>query len=96
MDPGLLSASEWASLGNALKLLWLCLFLMITAATSLVVAHAFIPSAVATRTLSERWTKLRRPLYATGGLAIAGFFVSLGFIISELSVLHSFWPRWFI
>ena len=96
MDPGLLSTSEWASIGNAIKLLWLCLLLMITASTTLVLAHAVIPSAVATRTISDRWSKLRLGLYATGVLAITSFFVSLVFVYLELyPVLDNLWPRWF-
>ncbi len=67
-----LSPSEWGQIGTALKFMWLALVCAIVAGTSLMVAHAFIPSAVATRTIPAKFEKLRMPLYATGLLGVFG------------------------
>ena len=67
-----LSPNEWGQIGTALKFLWLALACAIVAGTALMTAHAFIPSAVATRTVPSKYEKLRIPLYATGILAVIG------------------------
>ena len=66
MDPGMLSVEDWQARLLALRLMWLCLILAFTAAGSLVIAHAVIPSAVDSGTLSKKFNKFRLPLYLTG------------------------------
>ena len=59
MDPGILSVEDWQARLLALRLMWLCLVLAFTAAGSLVIAHAVIPSAVDSGTLSKKFNKFR-------------------------------------
>ena len=79
MDPGMLSVEDWQARLLALRLMWLCLILAFTAAGSLVIAHAVIPSAVDSGTLSKKFNKFRLPLYLTGIFAfvldVAVFFM---------------------
>ncbi len=70
-----LSTAEWGQVGTALKFMWLALLCAIIAGASLMTAHAFIPSAVATGTIPAKFERLRMPLYATGLAAVAGVVV---------------------
>lgn len=86
---------EWGQIGNALKFLWLALACAIYAGTALMTAHAFIPSAVATKTIPAKFERLRMPLYATGILAVAGVVVML--VLSGMNaddILRKFHPKY--
>lgn len=78
-----LSTADWGTIGNALKFLWLALVFAIISGTSLMTAHAFIPSAVATKTISARFEKLRMPLYATGVLTAILIFVMIALAATQ-------------
>ena len=96
MDPGMLSVEDWQARLLALRLMWLCLILAFTAADSLVIAHAVIPSAVDTGTLSKKFNKLRLPLYLTGIFAfvldVAVFLYALSLAQGIISDIYpSFW-----
>ena len=96
MDPGMLSVEDWQARLLALRLMWLCLILAFTAAGSLVIAHAVIPSAVDSGTLSKKFNKFRLPLYLTGILAfvldVAVFLYALSLAQGIISDIYpSFW-----
>ena len=61
MDPGILSVEDWQTRLLALRLMFVCLVLAFIAASSLVIAHAVIPSAVDSGTLSKKFNKYRLP-----------------------------------
>ena len=76
--------------------MWLCLILAFTAAGSLVIAHAVIPSAVDSGTLSKKFNKFRLPLYLTGIFAfvldVAVFLYALSLAQGIISDIYpSFW-----
>lgn len=90
-----LTTSDWAQIGTALKFLWLALGCALVAGTSLMAAHAFIPSAVATRTIPQKFEKLRLPLYATGVLAVAGLFAMLALAsVNADDIVRQLHPRY--
>lgn len=93
MDPGILTSDDWLIRVNALRIMWYCLVLALIAATSLIIAHAIIPSAVDSGTLSKRFNKFRLPLYLTGILA---FIADLALFIYALSlsigIISDFYP----
>ncbi len=96
MDPGILSVEDWQARLLALRLMWLCLVLAFTAAGSLVIAHAVIPSAVDSGTLSKKFNKFRLPLYLTGIFAfvldVAVFLYALSLAQGIISDIYpSFW-----
>ena len=96
MDPGMLSVEDWKERLLALRLMWLCLILAFTAAGSLVIAHAVIPSAVDSGTLSKKFNKFRLPLYLTGIFAfvldVAVFLYALSLAQGIISDIYpSFW-----
>ena len=96
MDPGMLSVEDWQARLLALRLMWLCLILAFTAAGSLVIAHAVIPSAVDSGTLSKKFNKFRLPLYLTAIFAfvldVAVFLYALSLAQGIISDIYpSFW-----
>lgn len=94
MDPKPLSTAEWAEIGTALKFLWLALGLALVAGPSLLTAHAVIPSAVGTKTISEKWTRFRTPLYVVGVICSVGIFTALFLASQNIQFLHDMYPRW--
>ena len=96
MDPSTLNTADWLSRLTALRLLWVCLVLAITAALTLVTAHAFIPSAIDSRTISNKWRKLRPVLYLVG---IASFILEIILFViafSKMEFLKDIYPRFWI
>ena len=90
-----LSPADWGQIGTALKFLWLAFACALLAGTTLVTAHAFIPSAVATNTIPAKYEKLRVPLYATGLLAVAGIVVALSLAaINADDIISKLHPRY--
>ena len=94
MEPQQLTTAEWAQIGNALKMLWIALGAAIFTSASLVTAHAIIPSALSTNTISRRWAGMRRLFYAAGvcGLVALGVFLALAALqMSWLRIYERFW-----
>ena len=94
MDPQPLSRAEWAEVGTVLKFLWLALGFALIAGPSLLTAHALIPSAVDTKTITEKWTRFRAPLYVAGLLCAVGIFASLFMASQNTQFLHDMYSRW--
>lgn len=95
-DPGPLLQGDWSDNGTALKLLWINLLLMTTAAVSLGIAHAIIPSAVDSGTFSSKASRFRPFLYVIGTVAIIVALVNVFFIIDiSREWLEDVYPRWY-
>ena len=96
-DPHALTSADWINIHNWLTLLWIFLPLMIVFAFSMLVAHGFIPSGVATGDFPESLRKLRLPITIVGLLALA---LAIVFFILALSATWStigfFWDRHFV
>jgi hypothetical protein len=95
-DPAPLLQGDWSSNGLALKLLWVNLLLMATAAVSLGFAHAIIPSAVDSGTFSRTASRFRPFLYVIGTIAIV-IALANAFFIVEISRgwIEDIYPRWY-
>jgi uncharacterized membrane protein len=95
-DPAPLQLEHWSSNGLALKLLWVNLLLMATAAVSLGFAHAIIPSAVDSGTFSRTASRFRPFLYVIGTIAIV-IALANAFFIVEISRgwIEDIYPRWY-
>ncbi len=96
MDPGILTTDDWVVRLNALRMMWACLLLALIAAPSLVIAHAVIPSAVDSGTISKKYNKFRLPLYVVGTLAFIAdvtlFLYALSLASGIISDIYpSFW-----
>lgn len=95
-DPAPLLQGDWSDNGAALKLLWINLLLMTTAAVSLGFAHAIIPSAVDSGTFSRQVSRVRPYLYVIGLIAIIVAIANF-VIITDLTKgwLEGVYPRWY-
>ena len=93
MDPQPLNTEQWAQIGLALKFLWAAFGSAIVAGTSLLTAHALIPSAVDTRTISQRWLKTRPLFYLVGLTGVAGIAIFLFLAAGETDWLREQYPR---
>ena len=96
-DPIGLTSADWLNIHNWLTLLWIFFPLIITFAFSMMIAHAFIPSAVMTGHLPRVASYLRIPLTIIGLLALAAalaFFINAAFLLPE--TLRNFYDRFFL
>ena len=96
-DPSGLGSTDWANLSNWLTLLWILFPLVITFAFSMLIAHAFIPSAVNTGHLPQKMSKLRLPVTVFGLVALAGALYQLISVASLApDTLRSIWGNFWI
>ena len=93
MDPQTLSTEQWAQVGLALKFLWAAFGSALVAGVSLVTAHAVIPSAVDTNSISGRWLKVRPLFYVVGLAGLAGIGIFLFLAASETDWIREMYPR---
>ena len=96
-DPNALTGTDWIILHKWLTFLWIFFPLIITFAFSMMVAHAFIPSGVATGDYPPALSRLRLPLTILGLLALAAalvLFIMAAFMTPEM--LNRIWPRYFL
>jgi hypothetical protein len=96
MDPNTLSTDQWAQVGLTLKFLWAAFGSSIIAGTSLVTAHAIIPSAVETNTISTRWLTIRPVFYIVGLAGLVGIGLFLFLAASETDWIREVYPRFWI
>jgi hypothetical protein len=94
MDPQPLTTDQWAQVGLTLKMLWLALACALVSGPSFLAAHAIIPSAVDTKTISNKWSKFRGPLYLVGLASLIGIFVFLGLAFLQLDFIWDTYSRW--
>ena len=93
MDPQPLTTDQWAQVGLALKFLWGAFASALVAGSSLLTAHALIPSAVETRTISGRWLKVRPIFYLVGIAALAVIALFLFLAATETDWIREQYPR---
>ena len=96
MDPAPLTTEQWADVGWALKFLWLALASAIVGASCLLTAHAIIPSAVETRTISDRWLKTRPVFYLVGLAGVAGIAACFFLAAQQTDWIRDTFPRFWI
>ena len=96
-DPNALTSADWANLHTWLTLLWVFFPLVITFAFCMMIAHAFIPSGVATGDYPPALSRLRLPLTIIGLICIAialVLFISACFFTPLM--FNNFWDRFFV
>jgi len=93
-DPKALTGANWHDIHMWLQWLWIYVPLVFTLVLTLLVAHALIPSLVATRHLPATATRLRLPLtgFAVGVFVAAVFMMFL--VINSTLDVEKFYDRW--
>jgi len=94
LDPFAPTAGEWSEIARTITFLTLALVSAILTGPILLVAHAIIPSAVDSKTISTKFNKLRPILYIIGFIGLASiitFFLLAFFNIYP--VLERIYPR---
>ncbi|MBI4200183.1 MAG: hypothetical protein HY535_06900 [Chloroflexi bacterium] len=97
MDPKpIVEIAIWHDISTALRFLWAYWFVIIGFAFNMLIAHAIIPSLVASGQLSPRVARLR-PLFYLGALGIlAVALLSLLLSMLQIGAIGRFWDRWWI
>jgi len=96
-DPSGLGSTDWANLSNWLTLLWVFFPLVITFAFSMLIAHAFIPSAVGTGHLPQKMAMLRLPLTLFGLAALVGAVIQVILVAGMApDTLRSIWGNFWM
>ena len=93
MDPQTLSTEQWAQVGLTLKFLWAAFGSAVLAGSCLLTAHAIIPSAVDTNTISDKWLKVRPLFYLVGLAGLTGIGLFLFLAASETTWIREMYPR---
>ena len=96
-DPNALTSADWVNLSTWLTLLWIFFPLVITFAFCMMIAHAFIPSGVATGDYPPVFGYLRIPLTIIGVICIVialVLFISAAFFTPLM--FNNFWDRFFV
>lgn len=95
MDPTLLTTDQWGQISLAIRLLWLAFGSAILGGILLAVAHAIIPSAVDTKTISAIWAPRRKLFYVT---AVVFLIATAALLISAISISYEWiseiYPRY--
>lgn len=92
-DPKALTAADWQNIHLLLQWLWIYLPLIVTAAVTLVTAHALIPSLVITGHLPESTLKMREPLTAVAIVILGVAALIMGLAVGQGMTVENFWDR---
>ena len=97
MDPNTLTNIDWLNISNWLTMYWIYFPVVILFAFTLMIAHAFIPSAVQTGHLPPVMERLRWPLTIFALLLLAVAVVLMAFIINLTpQTLGNIYDRFFM
>ncbi|MCZ6615063.1 MAG: hypothetical protein O6920_04685 [Chloroflexi bacterium] len=96
MDPEFITNEHWADISTVLRFLWLYWLFIIGFATNMLLAHALIPSLIASGQLPSSMGRVRPLLYlsALGILTIAILFLVLSVVNAD--VIGRISERWWI
>ncbi len=95
-DPKALTSANWDDIHIWLQWLWIYVPLIFTFALTMLVAHAFIPSLVATRHLPAGANRLRIPLTGFAVVVLAAAVVMMVFVINSTLDVEKFYDRYLI
>jgi hypothetical protein len=95
-DPAFLSSEIWSNIAQYLHAIFLYLVFIIVFAFTMLLAHAIIPSLLATKHIRPEVQRLRPLMYLFSliPLGLAGFFI---FRATETArIIEKFYMRWWI
>ena len=93
IDPLPLTSADWDQVQTTLVYLWILWLAVITAALSMLVAHAVIPSLATTGHIGPQVERVRPVFYGVAALAAAvSLFTFIGFL-NESEVLRTIYTK---
>ena len=95
-DPQFISSAAWAGVGDFLRALVVFAMLVIGFASNLLVAHAWIPSLVASESIPSRINRIRPVFYLASLLLLFGAMIFLTITSGLASVIGDIYDRWWI
>ncbi len=95
-DPKALTNANWLAIHNWLTYFWLYFPLIITAAFSALIAHAFIPSLISTGHLPQSAGRWRKPLTVFGLLVLVMAAVLFVMVVQLTLRVGDVWNRFLI
>ncbi len=93
MDASVTSADQWTQVTAGLVWFWTFLSCMIVFATTLLLAHAAIPSLVSTHQLPRRTLGVRPVFYGLAIIFLMAAIFSFGNIVVHLRVLWELYGK---
>lgn len=96
MDPGYITTQIWSDLSVVLRFLWLWVLFIVIFAGNMLVAHALIPSLVASEHISPRMNRLRLFFYAGAAIGLIGAIAMISVAAGWATVIADFYSRWWI
>jgi uncharacterized membrane protein len=95
-DPQFITAAAWAEVGDFLTALIVFAVLVIGFAGNLLVAHALIPSLVASEHISSRANRIRPVFYLASLVLFVGAITFLTITSGLAGVIGDIYDRWWI
>ena len=95
-DPQFITAAAWAGVGDFLRALMVFAVLVIAFAGYLLVAHALIPSLVASEHIPNRANRIRPIFYLTSLVLLIGAIIFLTITSGLAGVIGDIYDRWWI
>lgn len=96
MDPAYITTQIWSDLSIVLRFLWLWVLFIVVFAGNMLVAHALIPSLVASEHLPSRMSRLRPFFYAGAAVGAIGAITMIAVAAGWSTVIGDFYSRWWI
>ena len=95
-DPKALTSANWHDIHMWLQWLWIYVPLVFTFVFTMLIAHAFIPSLVATKHLPANANRLRLPLTGFAAIVLVAAVVMMVLVINSTLDVGKFYDRWWI
>ena len=93
IDPRTIAGADWPDIEALVRFLWMIAFFNVSLAFCMLVAHAVVPSFLATRQM-PRGLRSIRPVLTIGALvAFAGTTFALLSWVGTLDVLYNIYPK---
>ena len=92
-DPKALTSTDWQNIHLFLQWFWIYFPLVVTFAVTMLMAYAFIPSAVATGHLPPAASRLKLPLTGFAFIVAVVAIIILILGISQTLDVRNFWDR---
>ena len=96
LDPRTITGGDWSVLPALVTFLWLVAFFNVAFAFAMLVAHAVVPSLIATAHIPSRLHRVRPILYILGFGALLLSILAIASWVANLPIIYDVYPKQFI